>query len=73
MHYIVYFTTYENTGSKVFNTYNEAYKEAKELINKCEAYDYVMLCRVENNNKEKLIRVFSPYTRRSYGPLSLSK
>ena len=30
MHYIVYFMSYENTLSKVFDTYNEAYKEAKE-------------------------------------------
>lgn len=60
MHYVVYFMTYENTLSKVFNTYNEAYKEAKELASKCKEYDYVLLCKVEND-KEKLMRVFSSY------------
>lgn len=60
MHYIVYSTNYKNIASKVFSTYDEAYKEAKELASKCKEYDYVMLCRIENN-KEKLVRIFSSY------------
>lgn len=60
MYYVVYAMTYEGTSSKVFNTYDEAYKEAKELASKCEKYDYVLLTKVKDY-EEKPIRLFSSY------------
>lgn len=61
MYYIVYYMNFENTQSEVFHLYSEAHKRAVELASKCEDYDYVTICKVDNNNKEQLIRVLASY------------
>jgi hypothetical protein len=51
----------ENTQSEVFISYREAYKRAVELAIKCKNYDYITICKVDNNNKEQLIKMLTSY------------
>lgn len=61
MHYVIYYMNFESTQSEVFHFYNEAHKRAVELASKCENYDYVAIYKVDDNNREQLIRVLTSY------------
>lgn len=61
MHYVVYYMNFESTQSEAFHSYNEAHKRAVELATKCKDYDYVLIYKVDNNNKEQLIRILASY------------
>ena len=60
MYYVVYSMTSKDMSSKVFDTYDEAYKEAKKLASKCGKYDYILLTKVKDY-EEKTVRLFSSY------------
>lgn len=61
MHYEVHLIMFENTSSETFDSYTKAYKRATELATKCENYDYVIIYKVDDNNKEQLVRVLTSY------------
>lgn len=61
MYYVVYRISAKNPLSEIFNSYDDAHKRAKELAITNDKYDYITLCKVDNNNKEQLIRILASY------------